>query len=102
MINDLQNDPAISPHFQFWLFTYNTGNPIPFSTLQLRQSLQVAIDRVDPGHRDPALRDMVLVGHSQGGLLAKMLVVDTGSRMFDTFSTRPLDQLRLSEAEPAS
>ena len=35
-----------------------------------------------------ALRDMVLIGHSQGGLLVKMAAVDTGSRLWDAISTQ--------------
>ena len=42
-----------------------------------------------------ALRDMVLIGHSQGGLLVKMAAVDTGSRLWDAISTEPLDELRV-------
>jgi hypothetical protein len=67
LINDLQNDPAIRDRFQFWLFTYNTGNPIPLSALQLRTALADAASKLDPDRRDPALHAMVLVGHSQGG-----------------------------------
>lgn len=97
MINDLQNDPEIRDRFQFWLFVYNTGNPIPLSALRLREALEATVARLDPQRRDPALHNMVLVGHSQGGLLAKMLVIDSGSKLFDAISTRPLDQLRLSD-----
>jgi pimeloyl-ACP methyl ester carboxylesterase len=96
LINDLQNDPAINARFQIWLFTYNTGNPIPLSALQLRTDLETTVNKLDPDRRDPALRNIVLVGHSQGGLIAKMLVVDSGSRLFDAFSTKPLDELRLT------
>jgi pimeloyl-ACP methyl ester carboxylesterase len=97
LINDLENDPDISDRFQFWLFTYNTGNPVPISALQLRTELAAALRRLDPDGHDPALRNMVLVGHSQGGLLAKMLVIDSGSRLFDAFSSRPIDQLKLTD-----
>jgi pimeloyl-ACP methyl ester carboxylesterase len=96
LINDLSNDPDIHDRFQFWLFTYNTGNPIPLSALQLRTDLEVAINRLDPDRRDPALRNMVLVGHSQGGLLAKMLVINAGSRLFDALSAKPIDELILT------
>lgn len=96
MLNDLENDPDIRDRFQFWLFAYNTGNPIPLSALKLRQALAATVARLDPGRRDPALHRMVVVGHSQGGLLSKMLVIDPGSRLFDAFSTRPLEELRFS------
>jgi hypothetical protein len=34
LVNHLRNDPAIRGHFQFWLFFYDTGDPIPFSGCQ--------------------------------------------------------------------
>ncbi|MGH7153110.1 MAG: esterase/lipase family protein [Acetobacteraceae bacterium] len=98
LINDLHSDATIRRHFQFWLFSYNTGNPMPYSALQLRTALQAALHQLDPEGKDPALHDMVLIGHSQGGLLAKMLVIDSGSRLWDAVSSRPLDQLRVSAA----
>jgi hypothetical protein len=38
---------------------------------------------------------MVIIGHSQGGLLAKMTAIDTGTRLWDGLSNRPLDELRM-------
>jgi pimeloyl-ACP methyl ester carboxylesterase len=95
MVNELLSDPQIREHFQFWFFSYDTGNPIPYSALLLREALQGAVAKVDPAGKDPALRRMVVIGHSQGGLLAKMLVVDTGSRFWDALSRKPLDELDL-------
>jgi pimeloyl-ACP methyl ester carboxylesterase len=97
LINDLQNDPSIRDRFQFWLFTYDTGNPVAFSALQLRTALEETIAKLDPDRRDPALHNMVLVGHSQGGLLVKMLVINSGSRLFDAFSSKPIDELSLGD-----
>ena len=76
MFNELQNDPRLRPHYQFWFFTYETGNPLLYSAMRLRESLETALRTVDPGNQDPALRQMVLIGHSQGGLLVKLMVVD--------------------------
>jgi hypothetical protein len=39
---------------------------------------------------------MVLIGHSQGGLLVKMAAVDTDSRLWDAISNEPLDELRVT------
>jgi pimeloyl-ACP methyl ester carboxylesterase len=95
MVNDLQTDPLIRDRFQFWFFSYETGNPIPYSALVLRDSLSEAVDDLDPGGDDAALREMVVIGHSQGGLLTKMTAIDTGSRLYDHIATKPLDELRL-------
>jgi pimeloyl-ACP methyl ester carboxylesterase len=98
LINDLQSDPIIREHFQFWLFSYNTGNPIPFSALQLRTALETAVRTLDPTGRNLALHQMVLIGHSQGGLLAKMVVIDSGARLWDAFSSKSLDQFHVSDS----
>ena len=95
LVNDLSADPRIRDRFEFWFFSYETGNPIPYSALRLRQALAQAVASLDPAGQDMALRDMVLIGHSQGGLLVKMAAVDTGSRLWDAISRKPLDELRL-------
>src|SRR5437773_10809370 len=38
---------------------------------------------------------MVVVGHSQGGLLTKMTAIDTGDRLWRNVSDRSLDDLQL-------
>lgn len=95
LINELRADPVIRQHYQIWLFTYNTGNPIIYSASQLRDALGHAVAALDPGGRDPALRDMVVLGHSQGGLLAKLTVVDSGNAFWKNMSPKPLDSLPL-------
>ncbi len=40
---------------------------------------------------------MVLIGHSQGGLLVKMQVINSGDRFWDSVSKKPLDELQLSD-----
>jgi pimeloyl-ACP methyl ester carboxylesterase len=97
MVNELANERAIRDRYQLWLFIYNTGNPIGYSGGLLRRSLEHAVARFDPEGRDPALQQMVVIGHSQGGLLAKLTAVDAGDRFWSTVATVPLDQLKLSE-----
>ena len=98
LVNRLTNDPRIGKRYQFWFFTYETGNPIGYSAMLLRDALRNVVARLDPDGQDPELQRMVVIGHSQGGLLAKLLVVDSGSRLWDASFTRPLDELEVSEA----
>jgi pimeloyl-ACP methyl ester carboxylesterase len=95
MVNDLHEDPLIRDNFEFWFFSYATGNPIPYSAMALRDSLEAAFRQLGGEAADPALRHMVVMGHSQGGLLTKMLVIDPGDDMWNALSTRPLDSLTL-------
>ena len=95
MVNDLLEDKEIRDHYEFWFFTYNTGNPIPLSANVLRHSLEDAVKSLGGVQADPALGRMVVIGHSQGGLLTKMNVIDSGTRIWDAISNRPLDDLKL-------
>jgi hypothetical protein len=49
----------------------------------LREALRAMRKGVDPEGKDPALDQMVVIGHSQGGLLTKMTVVTSGMRFWD-------------------
>jgi pimeloyl-ACP methyl ester carboxylesterase len=95
MVNELLGDPAIKSHYQIWLFIYNSGNPIALSSMRLRESLQAVRKDVDPAGKDRSLNQMVVIGHSQGGLLTKMTVVDSGTRFWDNFTKVPFDKAEL-------
>lgn len=97
MLNELENDPRIHDRYQFWLFSYDTGNPVPYSAMLLRQALTQAIVQLDPEGKDPALREMTVIGHSQGGLLTKMTAIDSGSVLWEAVSRQPLAKLTLTE-----
>jgi pimeloyl-ACP methyl ester carboxylesterase len=95
--NHLQNDPALAEHFQFWVYLYPTGAPLASNAARLRADLRAALATFDPGGNDPALRQMVLVGHSMGGLIAKMTAQDSGMAVWDSMFTVPPDELRVTE-----
>jgi pimeloyl-ACP methyl ester carboxylesterase len=96
MVNDLLDDPRIRDRYQFWFFTYDTGNPVLYSAALLREALRDAVHKLDPAGKDPALSEIVVIGHSQGGLLAKAMVVDTGDRVWNAIANKPIDQVALS------
>jgi pimeloyl-ACP methyl ester carboxylesterase len=96
LINDLQSDPVIRENFQFWSFTYATGNPTSYSAEKLREELHAAVQKLDPQGKDRALQQIVLIGHSQGGLLAKWLAIDSGPRLWNVLSNKPPEQLGVS------
>jgi hypothetical protein len=97
MYNRLLADPEIRSRYQFWFFQYESGNPIALSALRLREALGAATKRLDPEGTDPALRRMILIGHSQGGLLVKMQVIHSGDRIWSEVSRKPFDGLELSD-----
>ena len=56
-------------------------------------------DALDPGHADPSMDRMVLVGHSMGGLLSKMMAQDTGLALWDAAFRRPASDLLKASPE---
>jgi pimeloyl-ACP methyl ester carboxylesterase len=95
MFNDLQADATLRDRYQFWVYFYPTGNPYLVTAASLRQDLAKMRHAIDPDKKDAALDDMVLVGHSMGGLISRLLTVDGGDDFWSTASKTPLDLLRL-------
>jgi pimeloyl-ACP methyl ester carboxylesterase len=93
IIRELESDPIIRARYQFWTFSYASGDSVPFSAHLLRQSLRRARRLYDPDGTDAAFDRMVLVGHSLGGILAKMMAQDSTSRIWQTVSNRAIEQL---------
>ena len=96
LVNELEGDPRIRERFQIWVFLYDTGNPIGYSAGRLRAALTATVQELDPEGKDPALRRMVVIGHSQGGLLTKLTAIDSGTRFWDRISTKPFDAIQIS------
>jgi len=97
MVNDLSNEPEIRKHFQIWAFTYDTGNPILYSSMQLRDALTRTVAALDPAGTNACLRQMVVIGHSQGGLLTKLTAVESGDAFWRNASDEPFDQVKMSD-----
>ena len=98
MFNTLRSDPEIREKYQFWFYLYPSGQPFWVSAAHLRSELKVMRDKIDPHHAEPALDQMVLVGHSMGGLIAQLQTVDSGNEIWKLVSSTPFDQLQGDEA----
>ncbi len=97
MVNDLIADPRLRHRYEFWFFRYDSGQPIAYSAWQLRDALAQGVVRADPGGSDLCLRDMVVLGHSQGGLLTKMTAIDSGDTFWRGISDEPFEEVKLPD-----
>lgn len=94
MINEIQAQSDLYAQYQIWLYRYPTGGGLLDSVTSLRQQLSVARDQLDPMHQDPAFDQMVLVGHSLGGIVSKLQVTSSEDILWRQVATRPFDTLR--------
>ena len=99
MANTLFADPILRKHCQFWFYFYDSGKAINLSAGQFRKTLTRKVEELDPEGRDKALRNMVIIGHSQGGLLTKLTVVDTGEKIVRQVTGKGLSELDLTEEQ---
>jgi pimeloyl-ACP methyl ester carboxylesterase len=84
MFDSLRNDPWIREHYQFWVYSYPSGYPYPYSAALFRQDLD-GIDRAFPNHKR-----VVLIGHSMGGMICRLMITDAGEKIWrDFFATSP-------------
>lgn len=106
LMNSLSADELLRSHYQFWLFIYATGNPIAYSAATLRRSLAEVLAQHDPEGKDEALQRMVIIGHSQGGLLTKLMGVRISidelssqvlGKPFDSLGLAPNDEKLMRE-----
>jgi len=84
MVDTLRNDPWIREHYQFWFFSYPSGYPYPYSAALFRRELD-GVKRAFPNHKR-----IVLIGHSMGGMICRLMITDAGDKIWrDYFSTPP-------------
>lgn len=95
MFNDLRAIPEIHENYQFWFYSYPTGQPFWISAQQMREDLATIRRELDPGSDSPSLDQMVLVGHSMGGLVSQMQVIDSGDQFWNELvSPEPFSSLK--------
>ncbi len=91
LVMSLLEDETIRERYQFWFFYYPSGQPVPLSAMQLRESLDQA--RTTYNMSQP----FVLVGHSMGGLLSRAQITGMSlnqvSQILPTVTELPIDNI---------
>jgi pimeloyl-ACP methyl ester carboxylesterase len=90
MINELRSDQAIRENFQFWFFSYPSGYPYPYAAALLRDELD-AIQK-----KFPLRKPMVVMGHSMGGCISRLLVTDSGQQLWNKLIGLPPEETNFS------
>ena len=99
MVNTLIADPILRKRYMFGFYFYDSGKSLGLSAGQFRKALAKRVEELDPEIRNTALRDMVIIGHSQGGLLTKLTAVNTGEEIVRQVTGKSLSELDLTEEQ---
>lgn len=74
LTNNIMGDQKLRDHYQVWQVFYSTNMPIFESRFQINALLKQAFAQVQPN--TPFAQDAVLIGHSMGGIISRLLVSD--------------------------
>lgn len=69
LVNRLLSDPEIRNNYQFWYYNYPTGVAWTVTARQYREALSQMRRKLDPKGTNKNWDQMVVVGHSMGGLI---------------------------------
>lgn len=83
LANELLGDETLRKHYQLWQVFYPTNLSILANRAAIDAALTQTFAHYDPEGDDVAGRNAVLVGHSMGGVISRLLVSDSGDRVLD-------------------
>ena len=92
MFNDLRANPEIHNNYQFWFYSYPTGQPFWLSARQMRNDLDQIRRELDPNGKSDSLDQMILVAHSMGGLVSTLQTMDSGNQFWSMVSDLPFEE----------
>ncbi len=92
--NDIMGDAVLREHYQVWQVFYSTNMPILESRFQIYAVLKQAFGSLNP--KDAAAQDAVLIGHSMGGIISRLLVsnADISKEALTMMNSRQQARLR--------
>ena len=93
VVNELRASPELDARYQWWGFRYATGEPFLTSAAILRRQMKELRQTYDPTQSEPALSQTVLIGHSLGGLVAKLQVTQSGDRLWRSAANQPFESV---------
>jgi pimeloyl-ACP methyl ester carboxylesterase len=86
LVNALRADPEIRQRYQIWFYSYPSGYPYPYSAAIFRKQMD-ALKEAYPDHKD-----VVLIGHSMGGVISRAMVTEAESTIWNELIGRPPDE----------
>ena len=99
--NEVMGDEVLRNEFQIWQVYYPTNMPLVLNHAAIRRIVGETRQHFDPDGTARASRDTVLVGHSMGGVLARLMVSSAGDQLWNWARVHyALDDGRIERAGP--
>ncbi|WP_158499985.1 esterase/lipase family protein [Stenotrophomonas pictorum] len=100
LANEIMGDPQMRKHYQVWSVYYPTNAPLALNRYTISNAFNRTLRNFDPKATAAASHDMVFIGHSMGGVLARLMLSDSGEVLWkDTVERYNLRGERLKRVE---
>lgn len=76
LTNDILNDDKLRENYQVWQIFYPTNLPILENRYQIQQLIEATYQQTDPEGQNIASQNSVIISHSMGGIIARMMLSD--------------------------
>lgn len=81
--NEILGDETLRDNFQIWQIYYPTNMPVAINHTFIRQIFENTLQNFDPDSSQKASSDTILIGHSMGGMISRLMVSNTDDRLWD-------------------
>ena len=91
--NAIWADPILRANYQVWQVVYETNEPILVGRHRVERHLDAAWEMLDPPGTSAARRNIVLLGHSMGGAISRLLMIDSKDEVWSAAFAKPVSAL---------
>ncbi|ODP32013.1 triacylglycerol lipase [Pandoraea sp. ISTKB] len=88
LANEIQGDATLREHFQVWQVYYPTNSPILVNAMAIRNAFAATLKNFDPDGLSAASHNAVIIGHSMGGVIARLMVSSSDDDLWETFQSQ--------------
>lgn len=89
VVNELMGDEQLRRTYQVWEVYYPTNVPVAVNLMQIRKAIDDTLQHFDPSGHAVASHHIVLIGHSMGGVIARLLVSSSDDKLWSIIRERP-------------
>jgi pimeloyl-ACP methyl ester carboxylesterase len=88
VVNEVMGDEQLRRTYQVWEIYYPTNVPVAVNRLQISNAIEETIHHFDPTGHAVASNHIVLIGHSMGGVIARLLVSSSDDKLWGVVPKR--------------
>lgn len=100
--NAIMGDPQLHRRYQIWHVVYQSNAPLLVERYRVQRYMDDAWRALDPDGHAPARQGVVLIGHSMGGVIARLLCAQSTPDVWSAAFTAPMDSLHANASDLAT